>query len=389
MEVYILDSLLRRTTVVDVYESMVWTERFTAYGDFQLEINSTPATRKLFTAGTKLAINNSMYVMTVETVENGTSSDGKATLSLKGRSLEGTLLGDRVVMESLADPTWTLTDKPKAIMEAMFDHICRVPAIDPGDEIPFLQVGSIMPADTIDDPIDPITVVQDPAPLYDALKLIGDAYGLGFRLLRNFDQSELYFDVYAGSDRTTGQSMLDPVVFSPDLGNLQNTTELTSIDDAKNVAFVYSDQGSMFVYGGGVAPDVTGFDRKVLPVKADNLDGDPTEEQLSSHFSQAGREALVAHQPYQAFDGEINQFSEYKYGTHYNLGDMVEQRNTDGVTNKMRVTEQIFVADKEGERGYPTLSLFQFINTGSWLSWEQNQVWADLENNPTTWAEQA
>jgi hypothetical protein len=68
---------------------------------------------------------------------------------------------------------------------------------------------------------------------------------------------------------------------------------------------------------------------------------------------------------------------------------MVEQRNTDGVTNKMRVTEQIFVNDKEGERSYPTLSLFQFINTGSWLSWEQNQVWADLENNPTTWAQQA
>jgi hypothetical protein len=271
----------------------------------------------------------------------------------------------------------------------MFDHICRNVAIDPGDAIPFLRPGSIMPVSTLEDPVDPITVNQDPAPLYDALKAIGDVYGLGFRLLRNFDMSELYFDVYAGSDRTTGQNVLPPVLFSPDLGNLQNTNELTSIDTAKNVAFVYSDQGSMFVYGGGVAPDVAGFDRKVLPVKADNLDGTPTDEQLASHFSQVGREALWQNQAYQAFDGEINQFSEYKYGTHYFLGDMVEQRNADGMTNKMRVTEQIFVNDKEGERSYPTLSLYQFINTGSWLSWEQNQVWADLENDPTTWAEQA
>jgi hypothetical protein len=68
---------------------------------------------------------------------------------------------------------------------------------------------------------------------------------------------------------------------------------------------------------------------------------------------------------------------------------MVEIRNADGMTNKMRVTEQIFVNDTQGERAYPTLSIFQFINTGSWLSWKNNQVWADLENDPTTWADQA
>jgi hypothetical protein len=274
-------------------------------------------------------------------------------------------------------------------METMFNHICRDLAISPADAIPFLQPGSIMPASNLLDPIDPINVSLEPSSLYEALKGVGEVYGLGFRLLRNFDMSQLYFDVYAGSDRTSGQNVLPPVIFSPDLGNLQNTNELTSIDGSKNVAFVYSDQGTMFVYGGGVDASVTGFDRKIIPVKADNLDGTPTDEQLTSHFSQVGREALSARQAYQAFDGEINQFSEYKYGTHYFLGDLVEQRNTDGVTNKMRVTEQIFVSDKEGERSYPTLSLFQFINTGSWLSWESNQTWADLDLNPTTWAQQA
>jgi hypothetical protein len=55
MEVYTLDSLLRRTTVVDVYQSLIWTERWIESGDFQLDIVSTPATRRLFAAGTKLA----------------------------------------------------------------------------------------------------------------------------------------------------------------------------------------------------------------------------------------------------------------------------------------------------------------------------------------------
>lgn len=389
MEVYILDSLLRRQTVVDVYESLIWTERFVTNGDFQLDIISTPATRRLFTAGTQLAINNSMYVMTVESVENGTDPDGKSKLTLKGRSLEATVLDNRVAMQSFETPSWSLYDKPKTVMETVFNHICRDLALDPGDAIPFLRPGSIMPASTLDDPIDPITYNLTPKSLYEFLNEVGNLYGLGFRLLRNFDASELYFDVYAGSDRTTGQSILPPVVFAPELDNLQNTTELTTIDKAKNVAYVYSDQGSLVVYAANVDPDVAGFERNVMTVQADSLEGTPTDEQLASHLIQVGREALAGQQTYSAFDGETNQYSEYKYGTHYNLGDMVEIRNTDGMTNKMRVTEQIFVNDESGERAYPTLSIFQFINTGSWLSWKNNQTWADLENDPTTWADQA
>jgi hypothetical protein len=298
MEVYILDSLLRRTTVVDVYESLIWTERFVTNGDFQLDIISTPATRRLFTAGTQLAINNSMYVMTVESVENGTDNDGKNKLTLKGRSLEATVLDNRVAMQSFSTPNWELYDKPKTVMETIFNHICRDLALDPGDAIPFLQPGSIMPASTLDDPIDPITYNLTPKSLYEVLNEIGGLYGLGFRLLRNFDQSQLYFDVYAGSDRTTGQNVLPPVVFAPELDNLQNTTELTTIDKAKNVAYVYSDQGSLMVYAANVDPDVAGFERNVMTVQADSLEGTPTDEQLTSHLMQVGREALFGQQTY-------------------------------------------------------------------------------------------
>jgi hypothetical protein len=54
----------------------------------------------------------------------------------------------------------------------------------------------------------------------------------------------------------------------------------------------------------------------------------------------------------------------------------------------MRVTEQIFVGDKEGDRAYPTLAMNQFINTGSWLSWTSNITWLDMNADPTTWVDQ-
>jgi hypothetical protein len=54
----------------------------------------------------------------------------------------------------------------------------------------------------------------------------------------------------------------------------------------------------------------------------------------------------------------------------------------------MRVTEQIFVSDSQGERSYPTLTVNTFITTGSWLSWMNNKVWLDLDGDATTWSEQ-
>ena len=93
---------------------------------------------------------------------------------------------------------------------------------------------------------------------------------------------------------------------------------------------------------------------------------------------QRGNEELAKHRSFSAFDGEIDPNSSYKYGTHYYLGDLVEIRDVDGATNVMRVTEQIFVEDAEGERAYPTLAINLFINTGSWLSWENAQVWEDF-----------
>jgi hypothetical protein len=334
-----------------------------------------------------------MRVMTVESVEDSTDTDGKKTLTLKGRSLEATVLTNRVVRNALtttvAEPSWVITDTPKNVMNTMFDHVVRQGSLSPSDTIPYLQPGSIMPADNIAPPSNVITWSQDPTDLYTALNQLGGLYGLGFRIVRNFDLSQLYFDVYSGSDRSTSQTLLAPVVFSPELNNLENTTSLLTIDKKKNVAYVVSDQGFRIVYDSTADATTSGFDRNVMWVKADNLDGTPSAATVQAYLLQVGREALAQNQATAAFDGEISQYSQYTYGVHYNLGDLVEQRSSDGIANQMRVTEQIFTNDENGEKSYPTLTTYQFVNVGSWLAWPGNQVWADLDPNPTTWSQQA
>lgn len=387
MEVYVLDPLLRREAVIDYFESLIWTERFAAYGDFQLDIESTAATRRLLTAGTLLAMNESYYVMMVETVEDEEDESGRQMLSVKGRSIEAILL-DRVAKESTDDlttsPKWTITDVPAAVARKIFHDICVLGILDPADVIPFIHEGSFLPPDNIAEPVDPITVELDPTTVYDAIEDICKVWSLGLRMIRNFDASELWFDIYTGTDRTSSQTVVPPVVFTPELDNLQSTKHLTTIDKSKNVAYVYSPAGFLKVYPVGVEEDVDGFDRRVLVVNASDVTAETVD--IPAALLQKGMEELAKNRVFQAFDGEIPQNSQYKYGRDYNLGDIVEMRSRDGVINNMRVTEQIFVSDEQGERSYPTLALNVFITTGSWLSWLNNKQWIELTDEE--WATQ-
>jgi hypothetical protein len=383
LELYTLDSLFRRVDVIDVWKSLIWTERFGETGDFQLDIVSTVKSRSTFTVGTILAMNHSFRVMIVNSVEDDDSSDGERLLTVKGTSLE-VIMQDRVAMGSLTDlttsPNWMITDAPTAVMRKIFHDICVTGILSAQDVIPFIVEGTFMSASTIAEPIDPITVTITPATVYDAIKQIADVWNIGFRMLRHYDTSQIYWDVYTGNDLTSGQTLRPAVVFDPQLDNLQNTKELVSIVGAKNCAYVFSPAGFQMVYPVGVDPEVEGFDRHVLVVDASDVTTDTytTPEAVEAALILAGNNALAQAQKYQAFDGEIPQSSSYKYGVDYNLGDLVEQRNTDGVANNMRVTEQIFVSDADGVRSYPTLTLNTFITTGSWLSWLPTKYWADM-----------
>jgi hypothetical protein len=389
VEVYVLDSLLRRTEVVDRYESLIWTERYSRKGDFELHLKSTSENRGLFTKGTMLAITDSDRVMTVETAEDSTDADGKEIFKVIGYSIED-VLARRIVKSTMddltTDPSWTIIDTPGNVVRTMFDHICRDGALDVKDKIPFLMPGTIYPPDTIEEPSSPITWVQQPDTLENALQGVVDLYDLGFRLVRNKDTSELYFDVYSGNDRTTRQTTFSPVIFAPDFDTLQNTTEYTSIQDSKNVAYVFSNRGSLVVYGEKVPPDIDGFDRRVLVV---TLEIDDAEPDPNGIMLQAGQEGLRANRAQELFDGEVNQYNTYKYGKDYNLGDLVEQRNRDGIITFKRVTEQIFVSDDQGDRSYPTLYMPLYVGENDWLSWaSKGTTWADLDADPTTWADE-
>lgn len=396
MEVYTLDSLLRRVTVTDNFDSMIWTERYSASGDFQLVIKSTQQFRALFTTGTLLAINESYRVMQIQSVTSAAADDGTIKLTIVGPSIED-ILSDRIAKDALAnsttDPAWVIDGLPAPILRSMFNQICVLGNLSAGDIIPLISTANPFPADTIAEPTDSVSLSIKPTTLYSAMKTIADQYNLGFRFTRGLDNSILYFNIYSGSDRTTDQTVLPAVVFSSDLDNLADVSELSDTSNYNNVALVVAAADYIYVYSDGADSTIAGFNRRVLFVDGSSLTTDPATgvayvagASLTAAMTALGVAALAKQRVLQAFDGEIPQNSQYKYGTDYNLGDLVEMRNEDGVANQMRVTEQIFVSDDNGERSYPTLAVNLLITPGSWLAWDGNQDWADVD--PTeNWAD--
>jgi hypothetical protein len=385
-EWYALDSSLRRASVIEGFKSFIWTERYSAYGDFQLITPSTYDNRKLLVPETYLGMNLSDYVMKIDTVSDETADDGTRLLTVTGNSLEA-LLKDRVAFNMVSDtttnPDWILAGTPEGVIQQLFLDVCVNGAISQLDTIPFYHLGPLNPPGNIPLPLDQITVSFQPGYLYDAIKQLADQYFLGFRLVKNGELGQVYFEVYTGNDLTTDQFVKPPVVFDPTMENLKNIKVLTSTAIVKTVAYVYAQNGSAIVYGPDYDQTASGAGRRVLLVSSSN--SNPAGDDLTAALQHEGLQALAAQRNVYAFDGQLPESFSYVYGRDYNLGDLVEERN-DGLVNQMLVTEQIFSKDETGEKSYPTLTLFQGITPGTWQAQPPTEFWTDFADT-THWSD--
>ena len=385
LEWYTLDSSLRRDTVIEGFESFIWTERWQDAGDFQIVTKSTYQNRSLLQPETFISRRGSTYVGKIDTVSDVTAQDGTRNLTITGSFLES-LLKDRVAMPAIADttstPNWVIADTPGNVIRTMFTQVCVDCVLSGNDTIPFYHPGTLLPAGAISEDSDIITVTAAPNTLFNTIQQIAKTYFLGFRLVKNGDAGEIYFEVYTGSDRTSDQTILPPVIFDPNMDNLEDASLLTSTAAVKTVAYVYAQNGSAVVYAPTADPDATGTNRRVLLVNSSNSGTAGTD--LDAALQQEGLLALTPQRTVYNFDGALPQKTPYVYGTDYFLGDLVEERNSDGYGNQMYVTEQIFSSDNTGEKQYPTLTVAQVITPGSWLAFDPSVDWSD-EDDSVTW----
>lgn len=274
MELYTLDGLLRRTEIVEGYETFIWTERFSNLGELEIIAPSTQQFRNLLASGTMLGLSESKRVMEIQTITDSTDADGSKMLSIKGEELSS-VLKHRIAMTSAAvvkPNTWRATATPRGIINMLFDYVCRNGSSSLTDKLPLLVGGSLYTDGTLVEDGNTYIVERPTSRLYDAIQEVAEVYDLGFRLYKGDDNGKLYFDVYKGNDRTTSQTVRPPVIFAESLDSLQSVSELASVANSKNVAYVKNGALVTIVYANGTSVETSGFAKRTLYVDATNIE---------------------------------------------------------------------------------------------------------------------
>lgn len=375
--------------LLEEYNSMIWTERYSGKGEFELKTSKIFPMLDVLPEGSLLAIRQSQEVMIVETRSIGVDESGNPELTVVGSSFEG-FLSHRVLISDVYNEPWSGQQLYRAFEVAglmLWTYLVNATGEDPMKPSgSFIDTDLTLPNTCVtwtegdgSDPVDKwwFESGELSKQFYDILAL-GD---LGFRVIRpsnteatvvTYDTSstasrgspywqyqsgitQLRFDIYRGRDKTRHQVSMEPVIFHFDSGHINEPSYVFSVKDWKAMALVTSSIGTVEVWPDGGDSSVTGYKRRVLFVDGGDI-GDLDYATFYTSLVQKGRAELTNHQRIRLVDGSVSSETPYVFGEDYFLGDRVTLLARYGFEQTMYVSEYIRTEDAEGDREYPGLS---------------------------------
>lgn len=225
MDIYILDSNFKFNLLIDVYQSVVWTERFFEAGDFEIYL---PLETKYLTGdnaiqqGQYVTTSDTETIMVIEKMEIKKDLEGTDSLILVGRSLES-ILSRRIVWKTkrweLKNPFDIITDVVKS---AFCGVVCEHSSFDMDERDGTRKVSNFVLADDVyglreyieANYVPKITRVLCGENVYDLVVEFCKHYEIGFKMGVTFDENDnpiITMKFYRGEDRSENQ----PLVYEP------------------------------------------------------------------------------------------------------------------------------------------------------------------------------
>lgn len=352
MELLVLNENFETVYVVDAFESIIWTDRYSKYGDFELYTSADLNVIKNIRQDYYLWSEHSEHMMIVEELKIESDVEMGNHFTITGRSLES-LLDRRIV--------WFQTNLDGHI-EGQIERLINENIISPADpnrkipnfifkksEDPFVSSLKIQAQFTGDN-------------LYDAIKKLCDSVDIGFKVTLN-DQNQFVFKLYSGTDRSYAQDANPYVVFSPNFENIINSDYYETRKSLKNVALV-AGEGEGSARRTVISGDqkLTGLSRREMFVDARDISSNTSSGTLSGSqydylLNQRGLENLAENKIIQSFEGQVETTQMYRYGEHFFMGDITQLENEYGMESRVRVIEFIRSEDKNGIESYPTFEV--------------------------------
>ncbi|KNF09298.1 phage-like protein [Gottschalkia purinilytica] len=164
------------------------------------------------------------------------------------------------------------------------------------------------------------------------LEEISNKSGLGYRVEFNPFDKQLLFQVYQGLDRTEGQKVNSPCIFSQEFENVMEQDYTKSLTDYRNVALIGGQGEGMNrklvdigLYSGLERYEMF-VDARDIQDKVQNESGEEknlTEEEVKNLLIERGKQKLAECKKIESFNSVINLNSNLEYKKDFDLGDIV------------------------------------------------------------------
>lgn len=360
MNITVLNKSFNSLKLIDEYESLIWTDRYNEYGDFEIRTSITDSILKVAQKDYYLISSDSEHVMIIEDLKINSDSENGNELLITGRSLESIL--DRRIIWNQTNIRGSLQNGIRKLLnEAIISPTNSRRAISN-----FVFLASTDPAITSLR----VDVQYTGDNLYDAISELCKRFGLGFSVTLNMN-NEFVFSLYKGKDRTYNQNELPYVIFSPKFENIINSNYIESKRTLKTIALIAGEgEGSARITSTASTGSITGLNRREMFVDARDIsrtvENEETHEQeemplaeYKTLLQERGAVELAEHKMTTAFEGQTETSTVFKYNEDFFMGDIVQIENEYGHMAESRISEMVTSDDSDGVLVYPTFELLQ------------------------------
>lgn len=338
--------------IVDTFKSMIWTDRYNANGDFEMFLSISSDVLDHLREDYYLWLRDSEHCMIIEDLSIDSDTEEGNHLIITGRSLESLLerrivWGQKVLTGNLQLAIQTLLNESiisPTIADRKIDNFIFETSTDP--KVTELTVDTQFTGDD----------------LYVVIKNLCQSNNLGFKIVLN-DHNQFVFSLYAGVDRSYGQTINPYVIFSPDFENIINSNYFTSKASLKNITLV-AGEGEGASRKTTIVGSGSGLSRRELFTDARDISSDIdggtlTNEQYIAKLETRGSKNLSEHTAKTAFEGEVEATRLFKYGEDFFIGDIVQIANEYGQEGRAYISELIISQSEDGVSIYPTFQTIQ------------------------------
>ncbi len=305
---------------IDNYESLQFTRRFFGVGEFEIHININKDHTDKLVKNNIIMLGSDVHKVGI--IRYREINDDE--LIIKGPTLDG-IIGKRITLPDMITGYDRIAGNAETVMKHFIDSNC----INPTDTN--RKISQLINA------TDEYRGVETPwqtryENLADVIKQIAEWCDIGWEVYLDIASEKWVFDVVVGKNLTADQSLLPPVIFSPEFENVEGTAYMVSALDAKNVGYAggKGDEEERLVLQVG---DAEGLDR-------DEIFLDCSDSEDSTELTSNGEQKLGEHGQIESFEAKILLNNSFIYGTDWDLGDIVTIRKKKwSLTMNARITE--------------------------------------------------